>query len=215
MKVISICSPKGGATKTTLTALLAVRAAKDSKRVAMFDLNVDQGNLTQWWSVRGREPNPGLYIDVEDIAADATSLARQGADWLFIDTPPLDMDVIETAVALADLVLVPVRCSMLDVGSIGPVVEMCRARRKPFRFVLSAVDAKHKGIVATTADLLAQMGPILDVRVSYRVGYINAMTVGKTGPEEDKALAGEIDALWSEVKALASPVSKKGRVNVG
>jgi MinD-like ATPase involved in chromosome partitioning or flagellar assembly len=47
MKVITVASPKGGSGKTTLASVLAVRASMESARVAMFDLNADQGNLTQ------------------------------------------------------------------------------------------------------------------------------------------------------------------------
>ena len=50
MKTIAIASAKGGSCKTTCTATLAARAAKDSSRVAILDLNQDQGNLTDWWN---------------------------------------------------------------------------------------------------------------------------------------------------------------------
>jgi cellulose biosynthesis protein BcsQ len=43
-------------------------------------------------------------------------------DLCLIDTPPLDMDVIENCVVLADAVVVPVRTSIFDVGSVDAVV---------------------------------------------------------------------------------------------
>jgi len=124
-------------------------------------------------------------------------------DWIFIDTPPLDMDVIENAVVVADCVIVPVRTSSLDIGSIDALVEMCRDHHKPFKFLLSAVDAKFKKLTATALSALVEDGDVFGTRVSYRLPYINAMTAGKVGPEIDKELKPEVDALWSEVQALA------------
>ena len=59
MRTITVASGKGGSTKTTCTATLAVRAAKDG-RVGMIDLNEDQASLTDWWINRGKADNPTL-----------------------------------------------------------------------------------------------------------------------------------------------------------
>ena len=77
MKTIAIASAKGGSCKTTCTATLAARAAKDSSRVAILDLNQDQGNLSDWWSLRGGPKNPTLF-DLEDISEDIEALRELG-----------------------------------------------------------------------------------------------------------------------------------------
>lgn len=56
MKTVTVAATKGGSGKSTLVTLLAARAAEDRFRTAMFDLNGDQGSLSQWWIIRG-EPN--------------------------------------------------------------------------------------------------------------------------------------------------------------
>jgi chromosome partitioning protein len=89
MHVIAIASPKGGSGKTTLASALAVRATMESGRVAMFDLNSDQGNLTQWWVLRGEPMNPRL-VEVEHITRDVEVLRASRFEWLIIDTPPLE-----------------------------------------------------------------------------------------------------------------------------
>ena len=86
MKIVSICAAKGGCTKSSVTASLAVRAARESRRVALFDLNGDQGDLTQWWILRGHPANPRI-IEVEKISQDIEVLRAEKFDWLFIDTP--------------------------------------------------------------------------------------------------------------------------------
>jgi chromosome partitioning protein len=60
MITIAVASSKGGTGKTTLSAALAVRAAKDGKRVAMADLD-PQKSLVQWWRRRGGTDNPRIF----------------------------------------------------------------------------------------------------------------------------------------------------------
>jgi len=47
MKKIAILGQKGGSGKTTIATALAVRAGKDGKSVALFDLD-PQGSATLW-----------------------------------------------------------------------------------------------------------------------------------------------------------------------
>ena len=57
MIVIAVVNSKGGTGKTTLASALSVRAAKDSKRVAMVDLD-PQKSLIAWWQRRGKTDKP-------------------------------------------------------------------------------------------------------------------------------------------------------------
>ena len=196
MKTITIATAKGESGKTTIASALAVRAARDFKRVAMLDLNVDQGTLTNWWMTRGKPDNPHCFSDVDDVG--------DGWDWLFIDGPPLDLDIIELSIMLADAVIIPVKASIFDIGSIDPVVEICSDRHKPFAFVMSDVDGRYKGLNNSAIEALTNHGNVLSVRISHKLGYVNAITIGKTGPEIDKSLEREIDRLWADVKRLGS-----------
>ena len=55
--------------------------------------------------------------------------------------------------------------------------------------------------------------PIAKTVISHRVSYVNAVSMGKTGPEKDKAAAGEIDNLWAEIKAtIKASQPKSARV---
>ena len=203
MKVITVAAPKGGSGKTTLVTALAARASLESARVAMFDLNSDQANLTQWYILRGEPPNPVL-VEVEKISRDTEVLRNEKFEWLIIDSPPLALDVIENAVAVADAVLIPVRASIFDIGAITPVVEMCKERRKPYAFVLSAVDNKMPKLTERARAALISDGSVLTGCLSYKQGHISALTAGKAGFEVQKELKAEIDQIWEEVKKLAT-----------
>jgi chromosome partitioning protein len=202
MKVVTIASAKGGSGKSTLTSALAVRASQDAAKTAMMDLNFDQASLGQWWTIRGKPEAPQLACNVENIPRDVRTLAT-AYEWLFIDTPPADMDLIEQAVAVADVVLVPIRCGFFDVLAVQTVLEMCKAHHRRFAFVLNAVDNRFDTLTTQTLIAIDGLGPLLKSRVSYKLNFIKALSIGKTGPEIDRTLKPEIDALWAEVKALA------------
>jgi chromosome partitioning protein len=211
MKVVTVAATKGGSAKTATVCLLAVAAMQAAKNVCMFDLNADQANLTQWWVSRGQPFNPYLERDIQNITRDVKVLrASDRFDLLLIDTPPSAVDVVENCVAVADAVVVPVRAGIFDVGSTDAVVEMCETHHKPFSFLLSAVDTRFKNLNAEALSALVEDGPVFATRISYRLPYINALTVGKVGHEIEKDLIAEATSLWSEVQKLASKSDSEG-----
>ena len=101
MRVIAVVSSKGGVGKTTLASALAVRAARESKRVAMVDLD-PQRSLASWWKRRGRSDNPRIFAGAETASEAVEALELDGWDWVFIDTPPAFIATIQDAIEHAD-----------------------------------------------------------------------------------------------------------------
>ena len=151
MKTITVASTKGGSGKSTIVAALAVRAAQETPKIAMMDLNFDQGSLTQWWQLRGKPQTPFLAQNVENIPGDIRVIAAMKYEWLFINSPVTALDLIEQAVVVADAVIIPVRPGFFDVIAVQTVTWMCRKHRKPFAFVLSAVDGRYKVLTQANA----------------------------------------------------------------
>jgi hypothetical protein len=110
-----------------------VAAVQEGLRVALFDLNADQGDLTKWLKLPGEPKNPRL-IEVEHISKDIEVL-RSGK----FDTPPLDLDVIKNAIMKSDAVVVPVR-------SDGPILATQLRYLQPY--ILSI----HRGKSAAEID---------------------------------------------------------------
>lgn len=212
MKVFTIAGPKGGCGKSLTTLTLAVRAAVETGRVAMIDLNEDQGTLSEWWTLRGKPANPFLYNDDGTLDEMVEALAADNWTYCFIDGPPYEQDLIEMSIIVADAVLIPVKLSYFDATTIDSIVGMCRKRQKPYAFILNEFDDRKifANANAIAIAMLEGRGPILKTRISYHPKHRLGQIQGKTGPEMDKGLAKEIDALWTEVKELAgvTPVLK-------
>jgi chromosome partitioning protein len=110
----------GSSGKSTITAALAVQAAKDGGRVALLDWE-PQSSLTLWWVMRGKPDNPRLIREDEPAAA-MRRLAGE-RDWLLLDTAPAMMDQVELAIQAADFVLIPVWHRHLNSSPTGsPIV---------------------------------------------------------------------------------------------
>src|SRR5262245_54061970 len=99
MRAICLASGKGGTSKSSLAAALAVWLARDSAKlqadkrakVAIADLNFDQMTLTDWWGKRGRPLFPHL-LQITNFEGDLAALRKANWDYCLIDTPPTDMD---------------------------------------------------------------------------------------------------------------------------
>lgn len=202
MRTLSVNMSKGGTGKTTIAATLAAELFRRGERVALLDLDGGQGSLTLWWTLRGEPENPQLVEINAKIKPLVKRLAGEGVAWLIIDGPPLDMELMDAAVMAADAVLIPVRASFQEVAAVGATVETCRARRKPFAFVLNAVDPKFPKPLARAVYALEELGPVLGARMSYRQAYFIAPENGSSAAEVDKTLAAEAAALCDATIAL-------------
>lgn len=209
MITITLAAAKGGVGKSTLAAILAIQAVNDGAKVGILDWDRGQGSLAYWHAARGNPENPKLVdegfapFEVVDWVGDPNW------NYLFIDTPPRDMDEITQAVEVSDFVLIPVHASTFDVISSQTVAELCKDLKKPFAFVLNEVDPRQEKLTASAVSFLKKLGPVLDAQVQNRAAYVKAINVkGKTGPETNAQAAAEIEAVWKELKRRIARASK-------
>jgi chromosome partitioning protein len=184
-----------------------VRAAEESKRVALLDLD-PQESLASWWTRRGRTKNPKLF-EVDATTEAVELLISEGWEWVFVDTAPAKIELIEPGIAVADFVLIPVRPSAFDIEQAAICVELCESHAKAHAFVLN--HAQPGKLTKSSMDFLRQNGStVIETPITMRQAYMAAATVGKSGPEVEKGGVArkEIDALWAAVmKLLAEKVS--------
>jgi chromosome partitioning protein len=203
-RVITFANLKGGVGKSMLASALSVRAAEESKRVALLDLD-PQESLASWWTRRGKVKNPKLF-EVDATTEAIELLVSEGWEWVFIDTGPAKLDLIEPGIVVADFVLIPTRPSAFDIEQAAITVELCDAHGKPHAFVLNHAPAGST-MTKSSIQFLQQNGSaVIERAIPFRPAYMAAATVGKSGPEVEKTGAArkEIDAIWSAVKTLAT-----------
>ena len=217
MICIAIANSKGGVGKTTLTAALGVRAAKDDRRVALCDLD-PQRSLAEWFHVRGRDRNnPSMLADPAyrrgDVADAREKLEQAGYDLAFLDGPPGHLERVREMVAASDFCVIPVKPSSLDLLATVEAAEIARQEGKPHLAVLN--DCEGKLARDARGALVSCNIPVAITEISHRVAHVTAMGHGKTASEIGKsgsAAAAEVDALWSEIRT-ATGKARRPREN--
>jgi chromosome partitioning protein len=208
MKTIAIAAAKGGVGKSTLTAALSTAAGlAGAGRVGIIDLD-PQGSLTRWWNDRS-SPTPILY-QKNDNALRAAKLQaiKDNVSTLFMDCPPSFSAIQEDAIGIADLVLIPVQPSALDLDAVASTVAMAERLRVRFRLVLNRAIYRSR-IAGQAVEILRATGKIVYPPIHQRVAIAEAMSAGLTALETDPSgrAASELSALWESVQAvLARPI---------
>lgn len=203
-KVIAVVQQKGGSGKTTLAVNLAVACTRRGMTVALLDTD-PQGSLGRWFMARReRLGDPGMEFSTSSawgVSYECEKLKRS-ADIVIIDTPPkVDAD-LRPALREADLVLVPVASSHVDLWATDGVLDLAARERKAAWMVLNRVrqgTRLSEDVARAAAELTAGLA---EARLANRVAYAETLGQG-LGAEEagTKAVKDEVAALTDEVLA--------------
>jgi chromosome partitioning protein len=211
MITIAAVNSKGGVGKTTLTSALAVRAAEDSPRVAMVDMD-PQKSLVEWWKRRGKSDNPTIFEGAFTAGDAVEALTLDGWDYCFLDGPPAFLTLLQEMIEAADFTLIPVKASMVDLLATQDAVSLARDAQASFMCVFNDVGSRERIAEKARELLLNAEVPIAKTEVVHRISHIQAMTVGKSAAEvnsgKDSAASAEIDALWKEVNEPATKAAR-------
>src|SRR5579864_2909128 len=180
--IVTIAQQKGGAGKTTLAAHLALAWAAHC-RVGVIDID-PQASLASWF--RLRQQRLGTLAPDIDVAAItgwrvAGEVERQARrhDIVLIDSAPHAETEARIAVRAANLVLVPVQPSPMDVWATRATLDLARAERVPALLVLNRVPARANLTDAMTAELATLGAPVAETQIGNRVALASALAEGK------------------------------------
>ncbi len=204
-RVITVAQQKGGAGKTTLAVNLAVHYLSRGQRVALLDID-PQGSLGRWFMARREAGGDVTGLEFGTASAWGVSYEceklKRDHDIVLIDTPPkIDAD-LRPALREADLVLVPVATSQVDLWAVESVHDLARREGRPCLVVMNRVPPRAR-LTGSIAEQIDAAG--LDRAASpvhNRVAYAEALGRGqgaaevrRTGPaaEEIAALAADIE----------------------
>lgn len=194
MKTIVFASRKGGVGKTTLTGHVSLAASRAGREVVMIDADPQQ-SLTYWWgSIPTQDREEGQPVIVPLNAMDHVR-STPGNQLLVIDTPP--SHDIEALIQVADLVVVPVRPSALDLRAVAATVELIERLNKRAVFVISSITDRSK-LAAEAAITLSQYGTVAPVMVGTRQDYVIAMLEGRSVMDIDPKSKSSVEmmTLW-------------------
>jgi len=204
--IIAVVNQKGGAGKTTIALNLAAALAAEGKRVLLIDADPQQ-TAQDWAAIRETPPpfqvvglaKPVLHRDLPKMATDY--------DHVVIDGAPRNYEVARSAIAAADLVLIPVQPSGADFWASRETVGLVKEMHS-FKETQKSVFVISRKIGRTVLgrdipDALAEFEiPILRAGTTQRVVYAEALTGGTTVIEQQPngPAAEEIRAILSELQ---------------
>jgi chromosome partitioning protein len=214
-RVIAVVNQKGGACKTTVALNLAAALAETGAQVMLIDADPESHSASDWSTVRGDNnpppfklismPQPILHRDVPGLAGEY--------DFVLIDGPPQSSPITKSAIAAADLVVIPVQPSGADhraTRETVKLIEESRAFKEKQKSVFLVTRRKAgTAIVAGIRKVLHDdyKLPQLRTEIPDRVAYAEAITKGTTifeeqprgpGPQDFRALLAEIKELMTD-----------------
>lgn len=209
-RIVTVAQQKGGAGKTTLVAHLAVAWAQSGKAVAVVDID-PQASLSNWWDMRealgvpapaSRRGKGGVSVHRLGgwrIAAEVDRLTRDH-DMVVIDSPPHAETEAKIAVRAAELVLIPLQPSPMDVWATAPTLKLAEQERTRALLVLNRVPPRTN-LTETMLGKISELGATLaKTRIGNRVALAASMAEGKGVTEYQRrgVAAEEIRALATE-----------------
>lgn len=165
-KIITITNTKGGVGKTTSAIYLATILSRYGS-VLLKDVD-PQGSATEWIELLEEPP-----FDYE--IANIRSLSKtRNYDYVIIDTPPQNADIIKNAIDVADYVLVPSSPSALEISRVFSVVSDLK-NVKNYGVLLVQVDSRTNSF-KTVKELLKnenvrQLTTIIPKKEAIKLAY--------------------------------------------
>lgn len=181
--VIAVVNQKGGAGKTTTTISLAGAFTSLGYTVAIVDSDI-QGNMRDWKAVREDNPIPVLGMDRPTIHNDIKSLSR--FDIVLIDGAPTVEAMSASAIKAANLALIPVQPSALDIWASADLVDMVKQRieitdgKLEATFLVSRSVANTKIGKEISGILSGYELPVLETTIPHYTDYSTCVAQGKT-----------------------------------
>jgi chromosome partitioning protein len=203
MQTIVLATQKGGSGKSTLAIGLALAAKEAGHTVRLIEAD-QQGTLSNWQRRRGADkPLVEAIHNAREIEARLQALALDGVTLTIIDTAGGITAATTEAVRYCDFCMIPARPSIADIEASAATLDLVRAWRKPFAFILNqtpirsqrnnfAADAIGEAAARDLDDVLAR--PFIVMRNDHQDALAAGRAVTEHAPSSKSAE--EIRSLW-------------------
>ena len=208
MRTIAVIALKGGSGKTTLAAHIALAGHLRGLKALVADIDPQRSASELLNARRGAGPE---YVATSGPELFATQLAAVGSrmDLMVIDTAAGAVEDVGQAIVLADLVLLVVRPTLLDLAAAVRTVDIVRRLGKEAVAVVNQAPVAREGVerpvVKRALRALEFMRlPVAPSILRSRTIYQTALETGLSVEESlDVAAAREIADLWAFIEGLA------------
>ena len=212
--VIAVLNLKGGCGKSTIAINLACELAAGSDPVLLID-NDSQATASHWLS-HGRLPVQGEFMPLEtdeDGERLVRAVAVRNERYIILDAPAHVGAAALAAGRIADLVLVPVTASGVDLVATRAVVELIRQARALRRggapkclIVPSKIDRRTdagRRIDEQVCQFGETVGPAIHQRTAFVDAFGSGQWIGDYAPQS---------AAHFDIAALAMAVKRSLRI---
>ena len=200
MITIALAGEKGGAGKSTVCAHLAAEAVFRGQSVAILDAD-PQASIEKWADRRAQPGKPHVVSAKADRIEQSLKTVSD-YDIVFIDTAGKASGETLAVVRRADITLLPLRPSVLDIetlSKVSDILALAKARRAfaVLNSMLGGIGAE--GRFNAARDLIREAGlEVAPVALGQRVLFSDSMITGQTAGEVEitSKAAQEIRALY-------------------
>jgi chromosome partitioning protein len=205
LKTLAVIALKGGSGKTTVATHLALAAHLRGLDTMLVDVD-PQKSAYNIMTARDAE-GPALVTSTGErlMAAQFAAIGLKKS-LLVIDTAAGAVEAVTEAIVLADLAVLVVRPTLIDIAGLAPTLSIVRKLCKPALAVVTQAPAKREGVesplVRRSLRALDYMKvqvatTIVRMRTVYQVGLETGRSAEEMG---DDAAAREIATLWEDVE---------------
>jgi chromosome partitioning protein len=208
MRTIAVIARKGGSGKSTVALHVALAAHLRGRRVLLADTDAQR---TATHILKGRRgPGPELAeTSGAKLFALQVAAQRDGVELMVIDTPAVAEEEIGHAIVVADLCLLVIRPTFVDLAAAIQTASIVRRLRKPALVVLNQAPPARSGVEtpsvkrALEALILLRL-PVITSILRARLAYQSAFERGRSVEELDPpGEAGrEMADLWTFVEGF-------------
>lgn len=190
---------------------LAIAAHLAGRATTLVDIDPQQSAVEVFKMRAGPGPQCAASLSSGLVKAQLEARAA-GIEAMFIDTPAGTEEGMSTALVLADLALLVIRPTFLDLAAAVHTADILRRLRKPTLVILNqapvARDGQEPPAVRKAKEALRLMRlPVVPVILRARASYQNTVETGRSAVEVAAGGAGarELAEIWSYIDRFAFP----------
>ena len=174
-KTIAVAQQKGGAGKTTLAAHLSIALAELGLSVAVIDID-PQGSLSNWFALRAENGNNDDEL-LKLVSAQGWRVENEVRrlqdefDVVVIDSPPHAETETRLALRVADLVLLPLQPSPMDLWAAEATMNQANSENAEVLYVFNRVPFRSRLADDVAASLQNRKQKMASATLGNRVAF--------------------------------------------